>query len=64
MTAARSGDPQWRHSVIGGCITHDIKRLRWAGRVAQRGETRNVCKALVGKPEWKRPLSSREWVVG
>jgi hypothetical protein len=31
-------------------------RMRWAGHVARMGEGRNVYKALVGKPEGKRPL--------
>jgi hypothetical protein len=31
-------------------------RMRWASRVALMGETRNVYKILVGKPEGKRPL--------
>jgi hypothetical protein len=30
--------------------------MRWAGRVAQIGEKRNVYRLLVGKPEGKRPL--------
>jgi hypothetical protein len=32
------------------------RRMRWAGRVAQVGEKRNVYRLLVGKPEGKRPL--------
>jgi hypothetical protein len=31
------------------------RRLRWAGRVARRGEKRKAY-TLVGKPEGKRPL--------
>jgi hypothetical protein len=30
--------------------------MRWAGHVAQVGETRNAYRILVGKPEGKRPL--------
>jgi hypothetical protein len=32
------------------------RRMRWAGQVARMGETRNVCRILVGKPEGKRPV--------
>jgi hypothetical protein len=34
------------------------RRLRWAGHVARMGETRNVYRILVGKPEGKRPLGT------
>jgi hypothetical protein len=39
------------------------RRIRWAGHVAQTGETRNAYKLLVGKPEGKRPLGRprRRW---
>ena len=30
--------------------------MRWAGHVARMGEDRGVQRALVGKPEGKRPL--------
>jgi hypothetical protein len=33
-----------------------LKRLSWAGHVAQTGENRNVYRLLVGKPERKRTL--------
>jgi hypothetical protein len=33
-----------------------LRRMRWAGHVARRGEKRNVYELLVGKPEGKRPL--------
>jgi hypothetical protein len=33
-----------------------LRRMRWAGHVAQMGEKRNVYRLLVGKPEGKRPL--------
>jgi hypothetical protein len=33
-----------------------LRRMRWAGHVAQIGEKRNVYRILVGKPERKRPL--------
>ena len=36
------------------------RRMRWAGNVAHMGETRGVYRALVGKPEGKRPLG-RPW---
>ena len=32
------------------------RRMRWAGYVALMGESRGVCRFLVGKPEGKRPL--------
>jgi hypothetical protein len=32
------------------------RRMRWAGNVALKGEKRNACKILVGKPERARPL--------
>jgi hypothetical protein len=40
------------------------RRMRWAGHVARMGETRNVYRILVGKPEGKRPLGrpSSRWV--
>jgi hypothetical protein len=31
-------------------------RLRWAGHVARKGERRGAYRALVGKPEGRRPL--------
>jgi hypothetical protein len=39
------------------------KRMRWAGHVARIGETRNVCRIWVAKPEGKRPLGRqrRRW---
>ena len=30
--------------------------MRWAGHVARLGETRDVYRVLVGKPEGKKPL--------
>ncbi|PNF32281.1 hypothetical protein B7P43_G16947, partial [Cryptotermes secundus] len=38
------------------------KRIRWAGHVAQKGET-NAYRILVGKPEGKRPVGRpiRSW---
>jgi hypothetical protein len=38
-------------------------RLRWAGHVARMGERRGAYRALVGKPEGRRPLGrpSRRW---
>jgi hypothetical protein len=40
------------------------RRVKWAGHVAQMGETRNAYRILVGKPEGKRPLgrARRRWV--
>jgi hypothetical protein len=32
------------------------RRLRWAGHVARMGERRGAYRALVGKPERRRPL--------
>ena len=39
------------------------RRMRWAGHVAHMGEGRGVQRALVGKPEGKRPLGRprRRW---
>jgi len=38
--------------------------MRWAGHVARMDEERGVYRALVGKPEGRRPLarSRRRWV--
>jgi len=38
--------------------------MRWAGHVARMGEERGVYRALVGKPEGRRPLGRprRRWV--
>jgi hypothetical protein len=33
-----------------------LRRIRWAGHVAQMGKNRNVYRLLVGKPEGRRPL--------
>jgi hypothetical protein len=40
------------------------RRMRWAGYVALMGQTRHLCRILVGKPEGKRPLARqrRRWV--
>ena len=37
--------------------------LRWAGRVACMGQSRNAYKVLMGKPEEKKPLGRprRRW---
>jgi hypothetical protein len=49
-------------------IIREIKsrRMRWAGHVTSMGEGRNVYRALVGKPEGKRPLGRprRRWEDG
>jgi hypothetical protein len=39
------------------------RRLRWAGHEARMGERRGAYKALVGKPEGRRPLErpKRRW---
>jgi hypothetical protein len=39
------------------------RRLRWAGHVARMGERRGAYRALVGKPEERRPLGrpKRRW---
>jgi hypothetical protein len=60
------------------CLPEKIKNpiqssLRWAGHVARMGERRGAYRALVGKPEGRRPLgrprrrwedngSSRRWM--
>jgi hypothetical protein len=33
-----------------------LRRMSWAGHVAQMGEKRNVYRLLVGKPEGKTPI--------
>jgi hypothetical protein len=40
------------------------RRMRWSGHVARMGETRNVYRIFVVKPEGKRPLGGarRRWV--
>jgi hypothetical protein len=42
------------------------RRMRWAGHEARKGQDRKVYKALVGKPEGKRPLGRprRRWEDG
>jgi len=39
------------------------RKMRWAGHAALMGERTGVCRVLVGKPEWKRPLGRprRRW---
>jgi hypothetical protein len=39
------------------------RKLRWAGHVARMGERRGAYRALVGKPEGRRPLGRprRRW---
>jgi hypothetical protein len=39
------------------------RRLRWAGHVARMGARRDAYRALVGKPEGRRPLGRprRRW---
>jgi len=39
------------------------RRMRWVGHVAHMGETRDVCRVLVRKPEGKRGLGRprRRW---
>jgi hypothetical protein len=41
-----------------------LRKMRWAGHVAQMRETRNAYRILVGKPEGKRSLEipRRMWV--
>ena len=34
----------------------NLRRMRWAGRVARMGDRRGVYRVLLGKPEGKRPL--------
>jgi hypothetical protein len=42
-----------------------MRRLRWVGHVACKGEMRNAYNVLVGKLEGKRPLGRprRRWEV-
>jgi hypothetical protein len=40
-----------------------MRRMRWAGHVAQMGEKRNAYRLLVGNPQGKRPLGRpKTWV--
>jgi hypothetical protein len=55
--------------IISLCSSPNIirviksRRLRWAGHVARMGERRGAYRALVGKPEGRRPLERprRRW---
>jgi hypothetical protein len=42
---------------------NSVRRLRWAGHVARMGEMRGAYRALVRKPEGRRPLgrTRRRW---
>ncbi|KAJ4436144.1 hypothetical protein ANN_18771 [Periplaneta americana] len=44
-------------------LSHLSRRLTWAGHIARMGESRNVYRVLVGRPEGKRPLGRlrRRW---
>jgi hypothetical protein len=44
-------------------LCSQIEHMRWEGNVARMGDRRGVCRALVGKPEGKRPLGRprRRW---
>jgi hypothetical protein len=37
------------------------RRMRWAGHVSRMEEERNVYRALMGKPQGKRPLGRRRY---
>jgi len=41
----------------------ESRRMRWAGHVGRMGDSRGVCRVLMGKPEGKRPLGRprRRW---
>jgi hypothetical protein len=39
-----------------------VRRIRWAGHVAQMVEKKNAYRLLVGKPEGKRPLGILAWL--
>jgi hypothetical protein len=70
---SRKEDGSWRnlhndelHSLYSSPnIVRVIKsrKMRWAGHVARMGEGRSVYRALVRRPEGKRPLGkpSRRW---
>jgi len=44
-------------------LSSQIEHVRWEGNVARMGDRRDVCRALVRKPEGKRPLGRprRRW---
>ena len=37
-------------------LSHQMEHMRWEGNVARMGNRRGAYRALVGKPEGKRPL--------
>jgi hypothetical protein len=51
------------YSSLNSIRVMKSRRLRWAGHVARMGERRGAYRALVGKPEGRRPLerSRRRW---
>jgi hypothetical protein len=57
----REEDGSWRkvhslYSSLNIVMVIKSRRMRWAGHVARMGEGRGVRRALVGRPEGKRPL--------
>jgi hypothetical protein len=44
-------------------LSNQIEHMRWEGNVARVGDRRGVYRAMVGKPEGKRPLGRprRRW---
>jgi hypothetical protein len=49
---------EWRkmHREELNYLFNQVKKMRWAGHVARKGEKRNACRRLVGKSGGKRPL--------
>jgi hypothetical protein len=51
-------------NVVSSLIIKSM-RMRWEGHIARKGEKRNACRLLVGKPEGKRPLGRKVggWII-
>jgi hypothetical protein len=45
-------------------LFYGVKKMRWAGHVAQIREKRNAYRILGGNPEGKRPLDLMEIIWG
>ena len=51
-----NGEPDDLYSFPNVFRVTKSGRMRWAGHVARTREGRGACRALVGRPEGKRPL--------
>ena len=51
-----------RHSSLNVTRMMNLRRVRWAGRVARIGEEKNTYQVLMGKPEGKgSPVRRSSW---